>query len=105
MPSLDEHARSQAILSELGATGRVEVNDLAQRLEVSTVTIRKDLDALEQRAALRRVRGGAVAASIVDEGSFETRLRTHRAEKTAIARAAAPEVQDGDVIALDSSTS
>src|SRR4051794_6293799 len=105
MPSLDEHARSQAILSVLGATGRVEVNDLAQRLEVSPVTIRKDLDALEQRAALRRVRGGAIAARVADEGSFETRLRTRRAEKTAIARAVAPLVQDGDVIALDSSTS
>jgi DeoR/GlpR family transcriptional regulator of sugar metabolism len=105
MPSLDEHARSLAILSALGATGRVEVNDLAQRLEVSAVTIRKDLDALEQRAALRRVRGGAVAAPLVDEGSFETRLRVRRAEKAAIARAVAPLVQDGDVIALDSSTS
>jgi DeoR/GlpR family transcriptional regulator of sugar metabolism len=105
VPSLDEHARSQVILSALGATGRVEVNDLAQRLEVSTVTIRKDLGALEQRAVLRRVRGGAVAAPLVDEGSFEVRLGVRRAEKTAIARAVAPLVQDGDVIALDSSTS
>ncbi len=105
MPSLDEHARSQVILSVLGATGRVEVNDLAQRLDVSTVTIRKDLDALEQRSALRRVRGGAVTAPVLDEGSFETRLHAHRAQKRAIARAAAPLVQDGDVIALDSSSS
>lgn len=105
MPSLDEHARSQAILSALGARGRVEVNELAQLLEVSAVTIRKDLDALEQRAVLRRVRGGAVAAPVVDEGSFETRLQVRRAAKTAIARAVAPLVRDGDVIALDSSTS
>jgi DeoR/GlpR family transcriptional regulator of sugar metabolism len=105
VPSLDEHARSQAILSALGATGRVEVNDLAQQLAVSAVTIRKDLDALEQRAVLRRVRGGAVAAPVVDEGAFETRLRVRRIQKTAIARAVAPLVHDGDVIALDSSTS
>ncbi|MGY1601455.1 DeoR/GlpR family DNA-binding transcription regulator [Geodermatophilus sp. SYSU D00815] len=105
LPSLDEHARSEAILSALGATGRVEVNELAQRLEVSTVTIRKDLDALEQRAVLRRVRGGAVAAPVVDEGSFETRLRVRRAQKVAVAQAVAPLVGDGDVIALDSSTS
>lgn len=104
MPSLDEHARSLAILSALGATGRVEVNDLAQQLAVSTVTIRKDLDALQQRSVLRRVRGGAVAAPVLDEGSFETRLRVRRAQKTAIARAVAPLVHDGDVIALDSSS-
>ena len=105
MPSLDEHARSQAILSALGAHGRVDVNELAEQLEVSTVTIRKDLDALEQRAALRRVRGGAVAAAVVDEGSFETRLQARRAQKIAMSRAVAPLVQDGDVIALDSSSS
>ena len=104
MRSLDEHARSQAILSALTASGRVQVNELAERLAVSTVTIRKDLDALQQRAALRRVRGGAVAAAVLDEGSFETRLLVNRARKVAIARAAAPLVHDGDVIALDSST-
>jgi DeoR/GlpR family transcriptional regulator of sugar metabolism len=105
VPPLDEHARSQAILSALGASGRVQVNELAERFAVSAVTIRKDLDALEQRAALRRVRGGAVTAPVLDEGSFETRLHAHRAEKRAIARAVAPLVQDGDVIALDSSSS
>ena len=105
MPSLDEHARSQAILAALDVSGRVQVSDLAQQLEVSPVTIRKDLDALQQRAVLRRVRGGAVAAPVVDEGSFEVRLRSCRAEKTAIARAVAALVHDGDVIALDSSTS
>jgi DeoR/GlpR family transcriptional regulator of sugar metabolism len=105
VPSLDEHARSQAILGALDARGRVEVNELAEQLAVSTVTIRKDLGALEQRAALRRVRGGAVAAAVVDEGSFETRLQVRRAQKTALARAVAPIVQDGDVIALDSSSS
>ena len=104
MPSYDEHARSELILSALGANGRVQVNELAQRLEVSAVTIRKDLDALEQRSALRRVRGGAVTTPVLDEGSFETRLTAHRAEKRAIARAAAPLVRDGDVIALDSSS-
>jgi DeoR/GlpR family transcriptional regulator of sugar metabolism len=104
MPSYDEHARSELILSALGANGRVQVNELAERLEVSAVTIRKDLDALEQRSALRRVRGGAVTAPMLDEGSFETRLQAHRAEKQAIARAAAPLVRDGDVIALDSSS-
>jgi DeoR/GlpR family transcriptional regulator of sugar metabolism len=94
MPSYDEHARSE-LIPALGASGRVQVNELAQRLEVSAVTIRKDLDALEQRSALRRIRGGAVTAPMLDEGSFETRLQAHRAEKRAIARAVAPLVQAG----------
>lgn len=105
MPSLDEHSRTLFILRELDAAGRVEVRDLAERCRVSTVTVRKDLEALEQRSVLRRVRGGAVAAAVVDEGPFETRLRIRVTQKVAIARAVAPLVQDGDVIAMDSSTS
>ncbi|WP_219415685.1 DeoR/GlpR family DNA-binding transcription regulator [Pseudonocardia nigra] len=104
IPSLDEYSRSQAILLELDTTGRVLVSELAERFSVSAVTIRKDLETLEQRSALRRIRGGAVSARAVDEGAFETRLRARRQHKVAIARAAAALVQDGDVIALDSST-
>ncbi|KQS59891.1 hypothetical protein ASG36_02330 [Geodermatophilus sp. Leaf369] len=104
MVALDEFARSEVILNELESRGRVQVTDLATQLGVSTVTIRKDLEALEQRAALRRVRGGAVSTRTADEGAFETRLRHRQAAKTAIAEAVAPLVRDGDVIALDSST-
>jgi DeoR/GlpR family transcriptional regulator of sugar metabolism len=104
MASLDEFAREQAILTELNAAGRVVVNELAQMFGVSTVTIRKDLDALERRALLRRVRGGAVSVGSGDEGAFEMRLRHSRDAKRGIAAAVAPLVRHGDVIAVDSST-
>ncbi|WP_052091052.1 DeoR/GlpR family DNA-binding transcription regulator [Modestobacter caceresii] len=104
MTALDEFARSRVILEQLDSHGRVLVASLADQLGVSTVTIRKDLEALEQRSVLRRVRGGAVPAAVSDEGSFESRLRHRRAEKEAIADAVAPLVRDGDVIALDSSS-
>lgn len=104
MASLDEFAREQAILVDLDRTGRVLVAELADRFGVSAVTIRKDLDALERRSMLRRVRGGAVSTGTADEGAFEMRLRHSAKAKRAIARAAAPLVRDGDVIAMDSST-
>ncbi len=104
MPSLDEFEREQAILLELDTSGRVVVNDLAERFGVSTVTVRKDLDALERRSVLRRVRGGAVSSGVTDEGAFETRVRHAAHAKQAIARAAAQTVRNGDVIAMDSST-
>lgn len=97
-------AREEAILGALDEHGRVEVNELASRFGVSAVTIRKDLDALERRSLLRRVRGGAVVAAPVDEGSFADRLRRNAVAKKAIARMAAGMVADGDVIAVDSST-
>jgi DeoR/GlpR family transcriptional regulator of sugar metabolism len=102
--AFDEHQREQAILLALESSGRVSVNELAVRFGVSTVTVRKDLDALESRALLRRVRGGAVSAGATDEGAFALRLRRSVEAKRAIARSAARLVRHGDVIALDSST-
>lgn len=104
MASLDEFARSQAILVELDRTGRVLVATLSDRFGVSAVTVRKDLDALERRSMLRRVRGGAVSTGKADEGAFEMRLRHSVRAKRAIAQAVAPLVRHGDVIAMDSST-
>lgn len=105
MASVDEFVREQAILAALKTGGQVSVSDLAGRFGVSAVTIRKDLDLLERRNLLRRVRGGAIAVGSSDEGAFEMRLGHHRDAKIAIARSVAPLVRDGDVIALDSSTS
>jgi DeoR/GlpR family transcriptional regulator of sugar metabolism len=104
MASVDEFTREQAILDILRSTGHVWVNELAGDFGVSVVTVRKDLEALERRNLLRRVRGGAVGMDASDEGTFETRLRHATGSKQAIAHAAAALVHDGDVIAVDSST-
>jgi DNA-binding transcriptional regulator YhcF (GntR family) len=104
MPGIAEHERQQEVLRLLEGTGKVSVPELAQRLGVSVVTVRKDLDALERRRILRRVRGGAVAVRGADEGAFEMRVRYRVPEKQAIARAAAELVRDGDAIGLDCST-
>jgi DeoR family transcriptional regulator of aga operon len=103
--SLDEFEREQAVLLELESTGRVVVAELAERFGVSTVTVRKTLESLQRRNALRRVRGGAVSSGVTDEGAFEVRVRHAAPAKQAIARAVAQEVDDGDAIAMDSSTS
>lgn len=99
-----DFVRADVILDELSSTGHVMVQDLADRLGVSAVTIRKDLDALEERSLLRRVRGGAVVAAGKDEGAFTDRMRRDANVKRAIAREVGTLVDDGDVIAIDSST-
>ncbi|MBO6755541.1 MAG: DeoR/GlpR transcriptional regulator [Roseibium sp.] len=54
--------RQNRILDMLQANGRVDIAQLSEDLGVSTVTIRADLNRLENAQLLRRVRGGAVAA-------------------------------------------
>ena len=104
MASLTEFDREQEILRRLEVDGRVDVNALSEDFGVSTVTVRKNLDVLERRGMLRRIRGGALSTPMGDEGAFEFRQRVAPAAKRAIARHAASFIRPGDVIAMDSST-
>ena len=54
--------RHKAILDLLRAAGSVDVGTLSLRLGVSAVTIRKDLDLLEEKHLLYRTHGGAIPA-------------------------------------------
>ena len=104
MSALSSHEREVEILRLLDSGSRVTVADLSERFGTSPVTIRKDLESLERRRLLRRVRGGAIGSEGGDEGAFELRLRHSAESKRAIAAEAARRVRDGDAIALDCST-
>lgn len=96
--------RDSRILDALDQHGAVQVAELATEFGVSEVTIRKDLDSLAERDLLRRTRGGALPPERGDEGAFTDRMRREAEAKQAIAVHAATLVQDGDVIALDTSS-
>ncbi|MCH1881478.1 DeoR/GlpR family DNA-binding transcription regulator [Agrococcus sp. ARC_14] len=96
--------RDSRILDALDQHGAVQVADLARDLGVSEVTIRKDLDALAERDLLRRTRGGALPPVRGDEGAFADRMRREAEAKRLVAEHAASLVDDGDVIALDTSS-
>ncbi|MGW4929887.1 DeoR/GlpR family DNA-binding transcription regulator [Agromyces sp. NPDC004153] len=82
--------RHQQIADTLELVGRVSVAGLARDFGVTTETIRRDLDALEEAGRLRRVHGGAVPAeqSALAETSLVERLGRNARQKDAIARAA-----------------
>lgn len=85
--------------------GRARVAELSERMRVSGVTIRKDLEALAAEGRVVRAHGGAVSvAHGAAEGAFEIRERYERAEKDRIGAVAASIVVDGESIALDAST-
>ncbi len=99
--------RRQLILDDLKRDGRVSVKALSEKLNVSEVTVRQDLRALEEEGYLERTYGGAMLRNTSPssaELSFDIRRRKHQAEKDVIGRAAAELVKDGYGIALDGST-
>lgn len=96
--------RQQQIVEQVQLKSSVRVVDLADEYAVTGETIRRDLEALEQRGLLRRVYGGAVHAR-QDAVQLYRDRETHRiAEKQAIARAAVDMIHDGDAIILDVGT-
>jgi DeoR family transcriptional regulator, fructose operon transcriptional repressor len=104
-PSYELTGRQLAILEQLEQTSRVEVTDLSKTLEVSEVTVRKDLQELEQLSLLKRVHGGAISTHRTKwNPSLENRLDTRSDGKLAIARAALELVRDGDTLILDAGT-
>lgn len=83
--------------------GHVSVSDLSSRLDVSEVTVRKDLRFLEGRKFLIRVHGGAMLIDhVVSDLPVEAKAVQHAEEKQRIGVAAAGIVEDGDRIILDS---
>ena len=97
--------RHQAILDRAQRDGRVEVKLLAEELDVTPETIRRDLTAMERRGLLQRAHGGAIPLNRLGvEPDVADRENVSAAEKERIARAALNELPDGGSIILDAGT-
>ncbi|MDO8105657.1 DeoR/GlpR family DNA-binding transcription regulator [Isoptericola sp. b441] len=97
--------RQQEILSKARLDGRVEVRELADQLDVTPETVRRDLTALERRGLLHRVHGGAIPVERLGfEPAVSEREAVMAAQKERIARAALDELPDGGAIILDAGT-
>ncbi|MEU7602774.1 DeoR/GlpR family DNA-binding transcription regulator [Streptomyces sp. NPDC040724] len=94
--------RRQEILRLARAAGSVDVVALADRFQVTSETVRRDLKALDRSGLLRRVHGGAIPAGRLD---FEPDLGEREAaaadEKDRIALAALAELPAGGSVVLD----
>ena len=81
----------------------VSVQELTERLQVSEVTIRKDLAFLEEIGSVVRTRGGAkLAEDRTKNRDVRIRRTENQAEKECIARRARELINDGDTIFVDS---
>lgn len=91
--------RHAQILDLLTENKKVEVTKLSDLLQVSQVTIRKDLDLLESRGLIIREHG---YATLNDTDDINNRLAYHYESKLEIAKRAAASVQNGETIMIES---
>lgn len=101
----NSNQRQAHISRKLSAQGSVSVTELSRELEISEVTIRKDLAAMEDKGLLKRVSGGAV---LLWEGNAEDALFSHVPKgknlelKHAVAREASGFIADSDSVIVTS---
>ena len=102
---MNANLRHSRIIELLEREGRLLVSDLAVRLSVSEMTIRRDFEILEQMSLLTRVHGGAVPSdSRSYEPPFAVRVGRNVEAKQRIGRAAAGLLRDGETVVLDAGT-
>ncbi|MBR3278247.1 MAG: DeoR/GlpR transcriptional regulator [Lachnospiraceae bacterium] len=105
--------RQEAILASVRSRDISYIKDLAEELNISLSTIRRDIAALEEAGTVISMRGGAVKpviaeepapAAVTEEAPVVKKRLIRSAEKDLIAKKAAALVSDGDVIYIDSGT-
>jgi DeoR/GlpR family transcriptional regulator of sugar metabolism len=98
--------RQDLILAEVRQRGAVRVSELTTRLQVSDMTIRRDLDVLAASGLVEKVHGGATALEqrSADEPGFEVKSHLETQQKWAIANAAAAMIRPGTAVAITAGT-
>ncbi len=95
-------ARRMAIIELLDAEKPIKVIELSKKFNISPVTVRKDLDMLENEGIVKRIHGGAVKVIETHGGvDYNSRIKIYSSEKKRIAKAAADLVQDGESVILN----
>ncbi|WP_318373104.1 DeoR/GlpR family DNA-binding transcription regulator [Enterobacter sp.] len=95
---LTGNPRHDQLLALIAERGYMNIDELAQLLDVSTQTVRRDIRKLSEQGLITRHHGGAGRASSVVNTAFEEREMSHTAEKKAIAEAIADYIPDGSTI-------
>ena len=103
MPAESRRLQIIELLGKSG-TGVISVSHLAKQLGVSEMTVRRDLDWLEEHSVLKRVHGGAMVYQKDEEPPYNDRLTRSNPQKTAIGWAAAQLIKAGDRVILDAGT-
>jgi DeoR family fructose operon transcriptional repressor len=94
--------RRKIILNQLKKASSVTIPSLARACNVSEITIRRDLDELQERGMLIRTHGGATKSSAIHNlVSFEEKSTENKDKKVSVCRKAAEFIQENDSIYID----
>ena len=96
--------RQSKIMGLARTEGRVMVDNLASRFEVTTQTVRRDLNELAQNGLLSRVHGGAMLATSVNNIDYQERRALSLEAKRVIGAHAAAMIPDGCSLFLNIGT-
>ncbi|MDO5719237.1 MAG: DeoR/GlpR family DNA-binding transcription regulator [Actinomycetaceae bacterium] len=103
---LDPQSRRRAIMDHVVRVGATSVEDLAQMLAVSAMTVYRDVAELERSELIHRKRGEITAAeSSLTESSSRLRMSMNEGVKSALASAAGRFLQRGQSVMMDDSSS
>lgn len=97
--------RQKKLLDMLESNEMMSIADLSEKLNTSLMTVRRDLEYLEQKGIVKRVHGGALLVKKdTNQPSFQERLEEFSAEKLRIGKAAAELIKDGSIVFFDAGT-
>ncbi|MGE0284408.1 MAG: DeoR/GlpR family DNA-binding transcription regulator [Parvibaculaceae bacterium] len=93
--------RQELIAEVVSREGKASVEHLAQRLDVSVETIRRDLGFLDDHGIVKKIHGGATRLQLRKEGSFSERAGENVDAKRAIANKLFDVIEDGATLFID----
>ena len=99
--SLASHRRLDWVRRELERNGSIEIRESAEAIGVSEMTVRRDLERLQEMGVVHRVRGGAIP---VGPTPFADRHRHHATAKAVIAQKLVNLIPARGAIAIDASS-
>lgn len=102
---MDQDKRIKYILAALDREGSVSVENLSRNLDVSQMTVRRDLSTLEYKGYLIRKYGRAVKSEVLENlFSFEKRKEKNSAKKEEVCKLGADKIEEGDTVFIDCGT-
>ena len=103
--SLTTDERREQIVALVHELEKVKVTELSKRIDISEVSIRKDLEVLESEGHLSRVHGGAIGLNkMYVNMDLNERFKTNATLKRKLAELAVSFIEDNDTIMMNAGT-